>query len=134
MRPFITFFRHSILMTSQQVKATIHIANQSVPIHSLYSREEVSKTLSFQPFKDWLVTFNKQEELRQNEFDIKSIDIQNIDYFGNNIGFIKLKANVQFKETGKSAPGIVFMVNIDIIVLFLTAYKREEVLFQCYLF
>lgn len=96
-------------MTSQQVKATIHIANQSVPIHSLYSREEVSKTLSFQPFKDWLVTFNKQEELRQNEFDIKSIDIQNIDYFGNNIGFIKLKANVQFKETGKSAPGIVFM-------------------------
>ncbi|KAG1569569.1 hypothetical protein G6F50_006254 [Rhizopus delemar] len=114
-------------MTSKQVKATVHIANQSVPICSLYSQEEVNKSLSFQPFKDWLVAFNKQEESRQNEFDIKSIDIQSIDYFGDKIGFVKFKANVQYKETGKSAPGIVFMAKDQPDKVILTLQPRIPV-------
>ncbi|KAG0794297.1 hypothetical protein G6F57_007684 [Rhizopus arrhizus] len=112
---------------SKGVKATVHIANQSVPICSLYSQEEVNKSLSFQPFKDWLVAFNKQEESRQNEFDIKSIDIQNIDYFGDKIGFVKFKANVQYKETGKSAPGIVFMAKDQPDKVILTLQPRIPV-------
>ncbi|EIE81380.1 hypothetical protein RO3G_06085 [Rhizopus delemar RA 99-880] len=107
--------------------ATVHIANQSVPICSLYSQEEVNKSLSFQPFKDWLVAFNKQEESRQNEFDIKSIDIQSIDYFGDKIGFVKFKANVQYKETGKSAPGIVFMAKDQPDKVILTLQPRIPV-------
>ncbi|CAO3636271.1 unnamed protein product [Cunninghamella echinulata] len=42
--------------------------------------------------------------------EIKDILIQNVDEFGlGNIGFIKLKANIQYKATGKNVPGIVFM-------------------------
>jgi ADP-sugar diphosphatase len=104
------FSRHFTLMTSQQVKATIYIANQTVPVCSAYSKHEINDVLAFQPFKDWLIAFNKQQESRQNEFDFKSVDIQSIDRFGDKIGFIKFKANVQYKKTGKSAPGIVFMV------------------------
>ena len=67
--------------------------------------------MAFQPFKDWLQAFEEQQKQRKDEFDINSIDIQNIDYFGSKkVGFVKFKADVSFKDAGKKAPGIVFMV------------------------
>ncbi|KAI8371164.1 hydrolase, NUDIX family protein [Choanephora cucurbitarum] len=95
---------------SSSTAHTVSIANQSVVVKGCSNADEFNNILSFQPFKDWLSAFNKQQLERQNEFDVQSIEIQGIDYFGSGkIGFIKFKANVTFKETGKSAPGIVFM-------------------------
>lgn len=110
------------------MSSAITIANQNVPIQGCSSTEELHKVLQFKPFKDWLQAFEKQQQTRENEMNVESIEIQNVDYFGSKkIGFVKLKANVSFKDTGKNAPGIVFMVSsmymaiykflLDILVL-----------------
>jgi hypothetical protein len=90
---------------------SVNIANQKVLVNGCSSVEEFNQVLSFQPFKDWLTAFDQQQKSRQNEFDVESIHIQNIDYFGSKkIGFVKFKTQVTFKDSGKNAPGIVFMV------------------------
>lgn len=91
---------------------SVNIALQKVPLTGSFAAHELAKVLSFQPFQEWVQAFTKQQETRQNEMNVSSIDIQSIDYFGSEkIGFVKFKANVAFKDTGKNAPGIVFMVS-----------------------
>ena len=90
---------------------TVSIAHQKVPVKGCSSTEEFNKVLAFQPFQDWLHSFSQQQTTRNNEMNVKSIELQNIDYFGSEkIGFIKFKSNVCYKETEKNIPGIVFMV------------------------
>lgn len=92
---------------------TVTIANQEIVVRGCSDTNEFNQVAEFPPFKDWLHAFEEQQKQRKNEFDIDSIDVQGIDYFGSKkVGFIKFKANVSFKESGKSAPGIVFMVII----------------------
>lgn len=75
------------------------------------SPDILDKVLAFQPFQEWVQRFDRSQKERDNEMDIKSIEIQNTDVFGSGkLGFVKFKADVRFKDTGKSAPGIVFMV------------------------
>ncbi|OAD78918.1 hypothetical protein PHYBLDRAFT_185390 [Phycomyces blakesleeanus NRRL 1555(-)] len=91
----------------------VSIANQKVPITGS-TPEILNKVLKFQPFKDWIQTFNKQP----NEMNIHSIEIQSTDIFGSSkLGFVKFKADVRYKETGKNAPGIVFMRGGSVAVL-----------------
>lgn len=104
----------------------VNIALQKVPLTGSFSASELAKVLSFQPFQDWVNVFSEQQKTRQNEMNVNSIDVQSIDYFGSEkIGFVKFKANVVFKETGKSAPGIVFMVSF-----FLYLYRNYLLTFQ----
>lgn len=102
----------TVLRHYSNMSSTVTISKQKVPINGCASSVELDKVLSFQPFKDWLQAFSQQQEERQDEMNVKSIDVQNIDYFGSEkIGFVKFKANVSFKDTDKNVPGIVFMVS-----------------------
>lgn len=119
---------------TRSMSTAVKIANQKVPIQGCSSTEELSKVLEFTPFKEWLQSFEKQQQDREHEMNVDSIDIQNIDYFGSKkIGFVKFKANVTFKDTGKNAPGIVFMVNIIYIAtcVIFNVLCREVVLYPC---
>jgi hypothetical protein len=105
---FRRYFYHTTAMPY-----SVNIANQQVRVTGCSSDEEFNQVLSFQPFKDWLAAFDQQQKTRQNELNVESIQIQNIDYFGSNkIGFCKFKTQATFKDSGKSVPGIVFMVNM----------------------
>ncbi|MBM6387286.1 MAG: hypothetical protein JSY10_25350 [Paenibacillus sp.] len=103
---------------------------QKVPLKGSFAASELAKVVSFQPFQDWVQVFSEQQKTRQNEMNVDSIDVQSIDYFGSEkIGFVKFKANVAFKETGKSAPGIVFMVSLLLLLLlkyYLFTYNKER--------
>lgn len=102
-----SILRHYTTMSS----TVVTIAKQKVPVLGCASTEEFNKVASFQPFKDWLQAFDKQQKLRQHEMNVHAIHVQSIDYFGSDkIGFVKFKTDISFKETGKKAPGIVFMV------------------------
>lgn len=106
------FLRHYSTMSS----SVVTIAKQKVPVLGCASTEELDKVVTFQPFKDWVSSFSQQQEARQHEMNIDAIHVQSIDYFGSNkIGFVKFKTDVSFKETGKKAPGIVFMVCYKVI-------------------
>lgn len=104
LRAFLAFHR-TLRMTH-----TVTIANQRIPLMGS-SPDILDKVLAFQPFQEWVQRFDRSQKERDNEMDIKSIEIQNTDVFGSGkLGFVKFKADVRFKDTGKSAPGIVFMV------------------------
>lgn len=110
---FLTLPLQSFFRLYKTMYPTVTIANQDIAVKGCSSTDEFNQVMAFQPFKDWLQAFEEQQKQRKNEFDINSIDIQNIDYFGSKkVGFVKFKADVSFKDTGKSAPGIVFMVRL----------------------
>ncbi|KAG2231002.1 hypothetical protein BDF21DRAFT_424164 [Thamnidium elegans] len=105
----------------------VNIALQKVPLKGSFAASELAKVVSFQPFQDWVQVFSEQQKTRQNEMNVDSIDVQSIDYFGSEkIGFVKFKANVAFKETGKSAPGIVFMRGGAVSMMIILRAKDEQ--------
>ncbi|KAI7858093.1 hypothetical protein BDC45DRAFT_434855 [Circinella umbellata] len=87
----------------------------------------LDQVLEFGPFKDWVSRLDKAQREKKNEMDIHSIEIQNTDLFGSGkLGFVKLKADVRFKENGKSAPGIVFMRGGSVSMLIILRCPEKE--------
>ncbi|KAI7874751.1 putative NUDIX family hydrolase [Lichtheimia hyalospora FSU 10163] len=96
---------------------TVNIGQQQVQLTGA-TPDIVDKVVAFQPFQDWVKRLDKEQRDRQNEMDITSIEIQSTDVFSSDkLGFVKFKANVKFKDTGKSAPGITFMRGGSVSVL-----------------
>lgn len=93
-----------------QMTRTVNIGQQQVQLTGA-TPDIVDKVVAFQPFQDWVKRLDKEQRDRQEEMDISSIEIQSTDVFSSDkLGFVKFKANVKFKDTGKNAPGITFMV------------------------
>ncbi|KAI8093605.1 NUDIX family hydrolase [Halteromyces radiatus] len=106
---FISQFSFSIFQ--YRMHHHITIGKQTIPVISqVVSQDTLDKVMTFQPFQDWVRTFDKEQIDHHEEMDVTEIDIQNVDIFGSGkIGFVKFKVNVKLKATGQNAPGIVFM-------------------------
>jgi len=90
---------------------TIDIAGTNVPVTALQTDINVASVLEFKPFKDWVSAISKETcSTEKKELEFKQVEIQNVDYFGPKIGFIKFKVDARLIENGKNVPGIVFMV------------------------
>ena len=85
-----------------------------VPVPVTASCEcNLSEVLRCQNFINWTQKVDP-------ELDVRSIDIQSVDYFGNGrIGFIKFKSLVYKKSVpeGRHIPGIVFMRGPSVAIL-----------------
>lgn len=56
---------------------------------------------------------------------LEKVLIQGVDYFGKRVGFVKFKADVVDKETGKKLPGIVFARGPAVAILILLESEGE---------
>ncbi|KAL3839044.1 hypothetical protein ACJIZ3_023635 [Penstemon smallii] len=71
-------------------------------------------------FKQWLKNIQTETRfLASGSMSLKEVLIQGVDMFGSRVGFLKFKANVIDKETGKKVPGIVFARGPAVAVLIL---------------
>lgn len=86
------------------------------------TEEQKAVVLKSNKFLDWY------EDAIEN-FEIKSIDIQSVDFFGSKIGFIKLKADVYDKQ-GRRIPGICFLRGEAVSILFIIKNKETGDLFS----
>jgi ADP-sugar diphosphatase len=86
-------------------------------IVSLLSEEVVEKAMSSQKMVKWV-------EKLSPDFEIEKLDIQNIDMFGPNVGFIKFNATVKCK--GEPVPGIVFMRGGSVAILIILSLGGEK--------
>lgn len=103
--------RQRTTLMSDNNTVTIDIAGTSVPVTALQTNIDVASVLEFKPFKDWASAISKESYLvEKKELEFRKIEIQNVDYFGPKIGFIKFKVDARLTENGKNVPGIVFMV------------------------
>jgi len=100
----------------------VQIQGKNLPVvsSSPLTPELMKKAVSSVPFQDWVAAVNKQDEYRVN-----SIDIQSIDLFGPNIGFIKFKADITNRE-GIAIPSIVFMRGGAVGILIILVCEGEE--------
>lgn len=83
--------------------------------------------LGFKPFKDWMETLRKSLRLQSKEnhpfnseeeqYTLRSVIVQSVDYFGSRIGFIKMETVVQNEKDGQPLPGVVFLRGGSVAIL-----------------
>jgi ADP-sugar diphosphatase len=95
-----------------------------IPIKFKYSQleEHLENILTFSPFLDWRDKFAKS---LTEEIVIKQIIIQDVDFFGPRIGFIKYLVDVSWKD-GKKLPGIVFCRGSSVACLVLVSTLSDK--------
>ncbi|XP_051139960.1 nudix hydrolase 14, chloroplastic isoform X1 [Andrographis paniculata] len=77
-------------------------------------------------FKQWLKNIQTETGMLANEaMVLRQVLIQGVDMFGSRVGFLKFKADVIDKETGKKVPGIVFARGPAVAVLILLESEGE---------
>ncbi|ORX88830.1 hypothetical protein K493DRAFT_235441 [Basidiobolus meristosporus CBS 931.73] len=101
---------------------TVHLLSKKVPLTACSTRVNLSEVQRFKPFVDWCERLNQQTN--QDEFEVSSIDIQDVDYFKDKLGFVKMKVNAQLKASGKSVPGIVLLRGGSVSVLLILRAKQ----------
>ena len=105
----------------RSMSTTVHIAGRAVPVTASCScdLEAIVKCPNF-------VNWTKHID---SELDVRSIDVQSVDMFGNGrIGFIKFKSLV-FKKSvpeGRHIPGIVFMRGPSVAILLVLRCEGKE--------
>ena len=108
----------SILPTDAIVEVKIN--GKDIPVFSFTAEEPaIIKVITSKKFVDWTKKIDPK-------LDIKNIEIQSVDMFGPNVGFIKLKVNVDFN--GRPIPGIIFMRGAAVAVLVILIFNGDKYL------
>ncbi|XP_008812843.3 nudix hydrolase 14, chloroplastic isoform X1 [Phoenix dactylifera] len=84
------------------------------------SNSDLRNAIDSALFRQWLK--NMQSEmgvLSRGQMCLRQVHIQGLDMFGTGVGFLKFKADVVEKETGRKIPGIVFARGPSVAVLIL---------------
>ncbi|XP_062085977.1 nudix hydrolase 14, chloroplastic-like [Humulus lupulus] len=77
-------------------------------------------------FKQWLKNIESETGiLSGSDLSLEQVLIQGVDMFGKRIGFLKFKADVLDKSTGKKVPGIVFARGLAVAILILLDSEDE---------
>ena len=92
--------------------ASILLKGKQVPVVCKYALMEshLSKILSFRPFINW------QKQIQALKISVEQVEIQDVDYFGTRVGFLKFKAVCKY-EDGTTLPGIVFSRGESVAIL-----------------
>ncbi|CAG8514089.1 4152_t:CDS:2, partial [Scutellospora calospora] len=102
----------------------VNIGGSNIPITATQQNIEVASVIKFKPFEDWVSSLSKEIfAVDKKELEINKIEIQNVDFFGPKIGFIKFKVGAKLIENGKSVPGIVFMRGGSVAILLILRSK-----------
>ncbi|KAK3012155.1 hypothetical protein RJ639_010454 [Escallonia herrerae] len=89
---------------------------------SLCCRIAIESTL----FQQWLKNMQTGPGILANgTVSLRQVLIQGVDMFGKRVGFLKFKADVHDRETGKKVPGIVFARGPAVAVLILLESEGE---------
>jgi len=95
-------------------------SNKVVPItyEPQITNDNIRNCIETQMFKDWIKNFDDKN------LKLNTIHFQNLDLFGERIGFIKFKAHVE--RDGKQIPGIIFMRGGSVAILTIIVNKGVE--------
>ncbi|KAL3818145.1 hypothetical protein ACJIZ3_004050 [Penstemon smallii] len=115
----------TIMASSFQLSDTITLPSQlGQPITVVaapgVSNSDFRNAIDSLLFKQWLKNIQTETGfLASGSMSLKEVLIQGVDMFGSRVGFLKFKADVIDKETGKKVPGIVFARGPAVAVLIL---------------
>ncbi|CAG8592765.1 12811_t:CDS:2 [Ambispora leptoticha] len=105
---------------------SINIAGAQIPVTAAHGDIDIPAVLRFPPFVDWVNALSKETHDLKKELEVKKVEIQNVDYFGPKLGFVKFKVDARLTENGKNIPGIVFMRGGSVAVLLILRSKEKD--------
>ena len=82
-------------------------------------QQELQSIKSFKPFINW------QQEIQKLNLLCESVEIQDVDYFGKQIGFLKFKADLRY-EDGQKLPGVVFCRGESVAIFLVIKTPTKE--------
>lgn len=109
---------HTISLPSQPAEPVRVVAAPGV------SDSDFRNAIDSSLFKQWLKN-SETGMLANGAMSLAQVLIQGVDMFGKRVGFLKFKADVIDKATGKKVPGIVFARGPAIAVLILLESEGE---------
>ncbi|XP_050265851.1 nudix hydrolase 14, chloroplastic [Quercus robur] len=111
---------HSITLPTQLAEPVQIVAAPG--ISDFQFRTAINSSL----FKQWLKNLQTETGiLANNAMSLKRVLLQGVDMFGERVGFLKFKADIVDKETGKKVPGIVFARGPAVAILILLESEGE---------
>lgn len=113
---------------SSSLTHTITLPGQLVEIVAApgVSPSELRNAIESCLFQQWLKNLQGDRgTLANGLMSLNKVLIQGVDYFGTRVGFLKFKADVIDKETGKMVPGIVFSRGPAVAILILLESEGE---------
>ncbi|CAK9173122.1 unnamed protein product [Ilex paraguariensis] len=111
---------HTINLTSQPAEPVRVVAAPGI------SDSDFRNAIESSLFKRWLKNIQSATGLlADGAMTLEQVLIQGVDMFGKRVGFVKFKADVLDKKTGKKVPGIVFARGPAVAVLILLDSKGK---------
>ncbi|KAF9180642.1 hypothetical protein BGZ51_006069 [Haplosporangium sp. Z 767] len=122
-------------------KIALKVGSRSIPLVAASDKINLQLVSKFKPLQDWAKNLAKEEaSLSQpkesqtrsspdaTETDpvpvkIKQVEVKNVDYFGQRVGFVNLSIDAELTETGQKPPGLVFMRGGAVAVLLIIRSK-----------
>ncbi|KAA8521951.1 hypothetical protein F0562_012735 [Nyssa sinensis] len=117
--------------SSSQLSHIINLPSQlGEPVHIVaapgISDSEFRNAIESSLFKQWLENIQTETGILANgAMSLQQVFIQGVDMFGKRVGFLKFKADVIDKKTGKKVPCIVFARGPAVAVLILLDSEGE---------
>ena len=84
--------------------------------HLALDEKSKQKVLNSLKFRDWR---ENAEKIATSEVDVKRIRVVDVDFFGPNVGFLKINCDVFRKSDGSFVPGISFIRGGSVAILVL---------------
>ncbi|KAK9984513.1 hypothetical protein SO802_034038 [Lithocarpus litseifolius] len=111
---------HSITLPTQLAEPVQIVAAPGI------SDSQFRTAINSSLFKQWLKNLQTETGiLANNAMSLKRVLLQGVDMFGERVGFLKFKADIVDKETGKKVPGIVFAQGPAVAILILLESEGE---------
>ncbi|KAM3687152.1 hypothetical protein ACB098_10G056700 [Castanea mollissima] len=111
---------HSITLPTQLAEPVQIVAAPGI------SDSQFRTAINSSLFKQWLKNLQTETGiLANNAMSLKRVLLQGVDMFGERVGFLKFKADIVDKETGKKVPGIVFARGPAVAILILLESEGE---------
>jgi hypothetical protein len=102
--------------------ASVTINGKHVPVTGSHASIKLDDVLAAAPFKDWVAAMDP-------ELFVHSVSVTDVDYFGSRVGFIKMRADVEFH--GQRVPGIVFLRGGAVAILVVLRCEGERWVVCC---
>jgi hypothetical protein len=102
--------------------ASVIINGKHVPVTGSHACIKLDDVLAAAPFKDWVAAMDP-------ELLVHSVSVTDVDYFGSRVGFIKMRADVEFH--GQRVPGIVFLRGGAVAILVVLRCEGERWVVCC---
>ena len=101
------------------------VSNIPVTFKYAINQQHWDLIVKFIPFQNWTSTWSLPE-LQTDKVKIKSLEIEDISFFGERIGFLKFRLDARWKSDDKPIPGIVFMRGDAVAVLIVIKERNSD--------